>query len=134
MDKVTLHRLGKLLGENLPLAAGAQQVQHRTKHLILVHRRGFGTSAYALKQKTDFFKLLCADVARDHVQNSASETVLDGYVTPGETTVPTACIFGCTRRLLARITARWLYADALMPAPSAKAGFWPSRYWTAQTA
>ena len=63
MDKVTLHRLGKLLGGNLPLAAGVQQVQHRTKHLILVHRREFGTSAYALKQKTDFFKLLCADVA-----------------------------------------------------------------------
>ena len=59
----TAHHLGKSLEENLPLSASAQQVQHRTKHLALAHRRGLGASAYALKQKTYFFKLLCADVA-----------------------------------------------------------------------
>ena len=75
-----------------------------------------------------------ANTAKDHVQNSASEAVLGGYVSPDETTVPTACSFGCIRRLLVGITAHWLYADALMPAPFAKARFWPSIYWTAQTA
>lgn len=64
--------MGKVAGQETPLAACTQQVQHCAKYLVQVHYRGLGTPAHALQQGHGLFKLLPADVAGvflSHVDN-----------------------------------------------------------------
>ena len=53
---------------------------------------------------------------------------MNEYAPSDETPVPDAAKFGYIRWFVARIAALWLYVDALMPAPSARACVEPSRY------
>lgn len=52
-----MHRalIGKVAGQRPPLAAYAQQVQHRAEHFVQIHCSGFGLAPHLLE-------LLAADV------------------------------------------------------------------------
>lgn len=65
LGKVRVHRapFRKLTRQHPPLTSAPEQVQHRTKYLVQVHRRRLGPLANALEQWLYFLKLLAADVA-----------------------------------------------------------------------
>src|SRR5690606_25719976 len=54
--------LGKLRWQKAPLAARAQQVQHRAEHLVQVQRRGLRGAPDAAKQRLYLCESLAADV------------------------------------------------------------------------
>jgi len=61
-----MHRapLGEIARQHAPLAAAFQQVKHRAKDLVKIHRARFGPLAYALQQRKNLLKLISAEVTR----------------------------------------------------------------------
>ena len=64
-SKIRVHCLPfrEITGQKPPLAPCAQQVQHGTKDLVQIYRRGLGATAHTLQQGKNFCKLLWTDVA-----------------------------------------------------------------------
>ena len=60
-----MHRapFGKITGQRTPLAACAQQVQHRAEHLVQIYGGGFGLATCLFQQRLDLLKLISSDVA-----------------------------------------------------------------------
>ena len=61
---IRVHALpfGELRGQEAPLTACAQQVQHRAEHFVQVHRRRLGAASNAAQQQLDLGKFLLADI------------------------------------------------------------------------
>ena len=122
--------------------AGGNVTIHATEQDLTV--QGSNVQAgdtVALKAAKDVNILASADTesnrstnsSKDHVQNSTWKSVFSEYVYADETCASISVNFGRSRRYLHHIAALWLFANALMPGPFAKAPSWPSRYWTRQT-
>ena len=71
-----MHHLpfGELFGQHVPLAATFEQVQHRAKHFVQVHRWRLNSLACTLQQWPELFELLATDVT---VMTSGLHKILD---------------------------------------------------------